>query len=80
MVKLVDSISLGSFQLRLILSNLNRNFPKFLNTILLYVCIYQQQHFNEATLGLICGQLRSSDIPQGHQRSSNMEHFSKNKK
>ena len=60
MVKLVDSISLGSFQL-------------------LYVCIYQQ-HFNEATLGLICGQLRSSDIPQGHQRSSNMEHFSKNKK
>ena len=31
-------------------------------------------------MGLILGQLRSSDIPQGHQRSTKMEYFSKNKK
>ena len=64
--------SVGSFQLRKALSNLNRNFPttefirsKFLNTVLLY---------------LLRSPLVKYGVKWGHQRSSKIELFFKNKK
>ena len=66
--------SLGTLQLKQKLSNFrlsnlkpstSRFFPTALSNktypSILYACIHQD--FNEVTLGLICGQMRSSDIP-----------------